>query len=146
MHLINSTANFQMTKNIRFLYFSFVFKDLLAWENACNSVCSGRRAGATVNFTGPFFMGNSNTRPDMDVHIGPRGRVLYQTRIWKLTFFAEFICKYGELSNLDLRGGQSTFFGKISSLPNSPAEKCRLTPIVPNQVTFALSGRGRMIG
>jgi len=36
-----------MTKNISYLYFSFVLEDLLVRENACNSVCSGRRQGAT---------------------------------------------------------------------------------------------------
>jgi len=55
-----------MTKNTSHLYFSFVFKDLLAFENACNSFCSGRRIYATVIFTAPFFMGNSNARPDME--------------------------------------------------------------------------------
>jgi hypothetical protein len=55
-----------MTKNTSLLYFSFVFKDLLAFENACNSFYSGRRHGATVMFTAPFFMGNSSLRPDME--------------------------------------------------------------------------------
>jgi hypothetical protein len=73
LHLINSSANFQVTKNISFLYFSFVFKGLFAWENACNSVCSGRRDGATVKISKPY----SNLRPDMvDPHRAARARTI----------------------------------------------------------------------
>ncbi|MCP4472707.1 MAG: hypothetical protein GY815_18860 [Gammaproteobacteria bacterium] len=51
-----------MTKNTSLLYFSFVFKDLLACENACNSFYSGRRSDATVIFTTSL----SSVRPDME--------------------------------------------------------------------------------
>jgi len=72
-HLINSSANFQVTKNISHLYFSFVFKDLIAWENACNSICSDRRSYAIEIFTTPF----SNARPDMEYpHRAARARTI----------------------------------------------------------------------
>jgi len=82
-----------MTKNIRFLYFSFVFNDLFVREDACNSVRSGRRAGATVIFIIPFLLAISwaiQTRgPIWNIRIGPRGRVLYQSKIRKLSLSAK---------------------------------------------------------
>lgn len=80
--MINSSANFQMTKNTSFLHFSFVINDLIAFDNACNSFCSGRQNSVAVKISAHF----RTCGPTQKVCIRPRGRVLYQSKFWLLSF------------------------------------------------------------
>ena len=62
-----------MTKNISHLCFSFVFKDLIVFENVCNSVCSMNRMAFAMRFSIQF----SNARPDTgDPYRAARARTI----------------------------------------------------------------------
>ena len=85
-----------MTKNTSLLHFSFVINDLIVFNNACNSLCSGRQ-----NIVAVYISTHFRTRgPIREIRIRPRGRALYQIKIWKLSLILQFLDHF---SHYDLK-------------------------------------------